>query len=221
MDIGFDAVLEGFQNLWDCLPTCQWPEEFLRKAIGLGDFGVGAAPTLVRFFVLLYALASVAALTLRFFQKQVSLYSLSDKFVLFLTSLLTVPGISVLGSLFGFIGQLAGQVEGYFELSQAGAIYLVTVLQAICFPLIIALVLLGLMLIPVGAAVKYLTNRGVAGLPWMIYDVGLAFCCVCVLGVAMSGGGWKWYLLIPVLLCLNLLGGGKAENREAKKKAAV
>lgn len=214
MELDFAQISGGLASLWEGILSVHWPTAFFTDALGLSEAAAKRIPAWLLGYFVLYLVAAVSALTLHFFGRQKSLSRWGDKLVDLILTVLAIPGVRAIGLTLGAARTRADAVEGHFSLSLEGVSWLGQMAAALFIPVGIILVILAMLLIPLHTAVRYGKGYGVAGIPWMIYDVGFGLFCVSALGLGMAYGDGKWYLAIPAAAVLNVLGqtGGVAAH---------
>ncbi len=219
----FELLSVGFENLWESILTNTWPTTFCANVLGMENSTGANVHTWMEVYLVLYGLCTASALTLHFFQKQKALTSWPRKLADGAMTLVLIPLLQLLGSVFQTAVARFGAVEGSFSFSDDGVLWVWNVLKAVFAPIVVGAVVIALLAIPVFAAVDYVQRYGSAGVPWLIFDVGLGPMLLSAMGLAMYYGDLRWYLVILLGALATLLGqtGGHVNLREERKKAAA
>lgn len=215
------ALSAGFGDLWESLVSNTWPYTFCANVLGMTEPSGAGVHTWMEVYLVVYALAAASALTLHIFQKQKALTRWYRKLANGVMTLLIVPCLQLLGSTAQTAAARFRGVEGSFSFTSAGADWVWEVVKATFPPLLAGAAALALLAIPVFTAVDYIQRYGSAGVPWLIFDVGLGLLVLSAMGLAMYYGDRRWYLAILLALLATLLGqtGGAVNLRSERKKA--
>ncbi|MCD8368694.1 MAG: hypothetical protein LUC48_11900 [Clostridiales bacterium] len=219
----YETLSEGFENLWESILANNWPSTFCNNVLGMTASTGEALHSWMEAYLLLYALCTASALTLRVFQKQKPLTSWPRKLINAALMLVLVPLLQLLGSTVQTALARFGAVEGSFSFSDDGILWLWRVARAIFAPVLVGVVVLLLLALPVSAAIDYVQRYKGAGIAWLIFDVGLGPAILSAMCLSMYYEDRRWYLVIILALAATCLGqiGGHVNPRQERKKGAA
>ncbi len=217
----FETLSAGFANLWKSILTNTWPSTFCANVLGMEASTGATLHTWMEVYLVIYGLCTASALTLHFFQKQKALTGWLRKLADGGMTLVLIPLLQLLGSTFQTAVARFGTVEGRFSFTAAGGTWLWNVVKATFAPVLLGVVVMALLAIPVFAAVDYVQRYGSAGVPWLVFDVGLGPTILSAMSLSMYYGDRRWYLVVVLVLLTTLLGqtGGYLNLRAERKKA--
>lgn len=221
--MSLETLSAGFNDLWESILANTWPSTFCANVLGMeGSTGAGVH-TWMEIYLVVYCLCTVSALTLHLFQKQKALTCWPRKLANGEMTLVLIPLLQLLGGTFQTALTRFGAVEGSFTFSDDGVLWIWNVLKATFAPILMCVVVIALLAIPLFTTVDYVQRYGGAGVPWLIFDVGLGPAILSGMALSMYYGDRRWYLVIVLSLLATLLGqtGGHLNPRTEGKKAAA
>lgn len=218
-----ETMGEGFQSLLDGIINLNWPTEFFRKCLGMGESVVlRNLPVLLTAYLVIYLIALASCLTLRRFQKKTSIFGWQETILNLVLTLMPFVTFRLLVGTLQEMTEAAAAAEGKLAFSLEGLRYIGNFLAGIGWWrfLLVALFLFTLYC-PLAQTWKCLSayEPVTIGALWMVFDLGLGLACMACLLLGMYCKTYALYLLIPVLVVLNRL-GRKRSGRSKRKKTA-
>jgi len=216
-----DTLIVEIPLLWECLKTSTFPASFLQNALGLSPEQIASLPRNLMIFVAVYFLCALITVALRFAKKQQSLNSSVRQItnaILTICCTLFIPALFLLGKAAVYVlkyevapYQGAHDFVRFAGQSFGSIIYILMAFGGIFFTV----------LLPLGAAFRYLKVYYLRGLPHMIFDLGTGPLLVAVWLLVTIHGEKLLYLLIPAaLILLTVVQSGGYIAEEVNTRAA-
>lgn len=197
-------------EIWTCLVTNTWPDNFLRVSMGLSETAIESLPRYAMYFLIFYFSMAAIALVLHVWKKKKSFSGFRRKLTDLVLTLLTPLLVRMIVVIFRVGQELTADVEGSFSFTKAGIDWLGAMVSKWFYPIGLCLILLVIVTIPAAAVKRYLMEYRLAGIPWAIYDVGFGYLCIAAALLSMHSGNPDWYVCAAaagVLIALGQTGG--------------
>lgn len=213
-----NALVYGFNELWDGLRTNTYPAAFFTNALGLSPETVEALPGRAAIFLAVCLLCGIVALLLRWKAGQRSISGWGDQLVNVLLSLLTILCVPILLLLYQYV--LEANTAAMKLYPDRGIEFWKEFLETAYPVLMVTILCVGMMLWPVFRIKDYLVCYHLAGLFHAIFEVGTGLFIAGTSILAMYRESPVFYLLILLyllMLGLRQRGGWDSEFKDRKK----